>query len=149
MSFIFIIILFHVNYPLHAHAFEMERPSDYVTVNRRVENAYADLLAAVGVGVHICSYKENTPDTPFVGRDGFMLRIVGTANTRKGIWYEYEPSESDAFPFKPNLPQQVTLGDDEGIWVDTGFPVAFYSGPGEISIHASEFWSIILIVPKR
>lgn len=115
--------------PAFASTFEMERPSAYVVPNERVENANADSESAVGIGVHVNEYFENSPSGPFFENDGFILRVVGTANTRKGIWYECESSQYDAFPSRPWLPNELVLGDDEGAWVDIGFSVAFYTGP--------------------
>ncbi len=125
-------------------AFEMERPSTSIlNIKKRDESAYADSEAAVGIGANVAWYVEN-PDPsvgPFFGRDGFILSVVGTANTRRGIWYwpsVYDDLYVDRFP----LPATLSLGDNDSEKVEIILPdVAFYSGPGlQDSSLYSEVW---------
>jgi hypothetical protein len=114
-------------------AFEMERPSYSETnIGERVENANSNNEASVGIGVHVAWYVEN-PDPsilPFSGRDGFCLKVAGTANTRKGIAYDPEVHSGMYYDISPQTGTLLNLGDDNGAWVDLPFEVAFYSGPG-------------------
>ena len=58
---------------LEAVSWITERPSRIITIDERVENAYADEEAAVGIGVHIHEYLENALMPPFWGRDGISF----------------------------------------------------------------------------
>jgi hypothetical protein len=126
-----------------AFAWDMERPSAYVVVDERAENANADNEAAAGIGVHMRTYHENSPDDPFANRDGIILSVVGTANTRKSIWYL--PSvHPNLYVERFSLPSTLSLGDDDAENVPILFPVgvAFYSGPG---LQDSSLYSTVCI----
>jgi hypothetical protein len=103
-----------------------------LNIGERVENAYANNEAAVGIGAHVAWYIEN-PDPsvpPFNGRDGFVLRVVGTANTRKGIWYKTEYFYSHYFPSKPELEHELEFSDNYGGWATLPLSISLYGGPG-------------------
>lgn len=111
-------------------AWEMERPSYYVQIGERAENAYAE-EAAVGIGVEIHNYYEEDPIFSYEGknRDGIFLRVVGTANTRCSIEYTCDLYDYEMIP-RGLLPFTLNLGDDDAKSVDLPFNVLFYSGPG-------------------
>jgi hypothetical protein len=119
--------------PAFASTWEMERPSYTIEgIDERVENTNVNGEAAVGIGVDIYTYRENASDSPFSGRDSITLRVVGTANTRKGIDYTSEWHESLRLPYGPIFEHTLSLGDDEGVWLNFPYSglIAFYSGPG-------------------
>lgn len=110
-------------------AYKMERPSQYRRIEQRTENAIADDEAAVGIGVHIKDYFDGVGMDPFCGHDGEVLRVIATANTRKGIEYDYFTVASFAYWFEATEPTNIA-GDDSGAWIDIPFGVTFYGGPG-------------------
>jgi len=71
-------------------AYKMQRPHRTIEgIGERDENATAASSSAVGIGVHVATYREN-PDPeelPYYGRDAVLFKVVATANTRKGIEY--------------------------------------------------------------
>jgi hypothetical protein len=109
-------------------AFEMERPSDHITVTEeRVENLRADEEAAVGIGVQVAEYLEK--GEIFEGNDGVFLRVAATANTRKGIRYNHLTYDYLWDWINAPNPTGIT-GDNAGKMFDLPFPVRFYGGPG-------------------
>jgi hypothetical protein len=88
-GFCFLILL--STFPM-VMAWEMERPSDDVNINKRMENNLAGPYneASVGIGVEVHKYEEDATWHPFNGSDGFIIEAVATANTREGIELEYE-----------------------------------------------------------
>jgi len=126
------LILLLISMVSQANAWEVERPSDDIDFyEERIENCNCTDEVSTGIGVHIHKYVENDTWMPFSGRDGFILRIVGTANTRKGIYYDYE-WQIPIPDFGPIFENTLNLGDNDGIWLDIPYigSVAFYSGPG-------------------
>jgi len=118
-----------------AFVWEIERPSTTIElIEERVENANANDEAAAGIGVHINAYRESSTTPPFLERDGFELRVVGTANTRRGIQYDANWHDGLYFPpdIGPVFEHTLSLGDDEGVWLSLSYvgPITCYSGPG-------------------
>ena len=71
-------------------AYKIDRPSRTIEgIEERDENLTATDEAAVGIGVEIHSYREDSTDPPYNGNDGLMIRAIATANTRKAISYDY------------------------------------------------------------
>jgi len=59
---------------LEVVSWQMKRPSlHHLTVDERVENAYANDGVNTGVGIHIYEYFEDALTPPFSGRDGISL----------------------------------------------------------------------------
>lgn len=93
----------------------------------------------MGLGVDVNWYVDNPAPSvpPFYGRDGFILNLVVTTNTRKAIYYTPEVSDGLEFDYvEPLPPYELVLGDDDGAWIDLRDPtggsyhVLFHSGPG-------------------
>lgn len=115
----------------HVFAWQVERPSNDIDFyEERIENCKCDEEVSVGIGVDIHKYVENDTWAPFNDRDGFIIRVVGTANARKGIYYDWD--WQNPIPLGPIFENTLNLGDDNGDWVDLSYigKVAFYSGPG-------------------
>jgi len=112
-----------------AFAYEMQRPSQDYTIDQHDENAKTDNEASVGIGVHIYKYYENDISEPFYGNDGVKFRVVATANTRKGIEYDWYNCPASAYWVEATKPTNIT-DDDSGVWIDIPFGVIFYGGPG-------------------
>ncbi len=121
-------LLFLSGVPLVA-AFEMERPPTLTDINKRVQSLNFTEEASVGIGVHICEYKEHSQEDLFNGNDGVVLRVAATANTRKAITYKYLTYEILYDWVDANQPTGIT-GDNNGAWFNLPFPVRFFGGPG-------------------
>ncbi len=109
-------------------AWESERPSDHITISQRTENATTDGKASAGLGVHIIEYGESIPGAgPPYDKDHVALRISATANTRKIVSYGVS---TDAYTWHDNLPNDLFLADNAGIWIwMSGLKARFYGGP--------------------
>jgi hypothetical protein len=94
------------------------RPSSFVTYNEKIENAYTDSKASVGLGVHIFEYVERSTD-----HDYLTFRFSVPANTRVGI--EYDIRSTRYTWVDVSNPTGITQ-DDNGTWCDLPFPVLFY-----------------------
>jgi len=114
-------------------AYTMERPSRTIErIGQRDENATnVGDEAVVGMGVHVATYRENPDPTegPYYGKDGICFRVIATANTRKGIEYDYFTVPISPYWVETTKPTNIT-GDDSGVWIDIPFGVTFYGGPG-------------------
>jgi len=111
-------------------AYTMERPPRTIdSIGQRDENATVDDEAAVGIGVDIHEYRENAAGAPYTGKDGVLFRVIATANTRKGIDYDYYTCQTFTQWVEATTPTNIT-GDNSGAWLNIPFGVAFYGGPG-------------------
>lgn len=110
----------------------MERPTRTVEgITQLVESANADDEAVVGIGVNVATYREN-PDPseePYSGNDGVCFQVIATANTRKGIDYDYTTVPISPYWVEATEPTHI-IGDNSGAWIDLPFGVIFYGGPG-------------------
>jgi hypothetical protein len=108
-----------------------EDGTTYATpINERMDSAYTDGKASVGLGVNIGSYYENWEPGhyPFYGNDGFSLRVVATGNSRKILDYGVS---GDNYYWHDGLSNTLSLGDDAGAWLDViAFKFRFYGGVG-------------------
>lgn len=128
---IFLISLFLLSEAVNiSFAYTIERPPRSIdSIGQREENATVDDEAAVGIGVDIHEYRENPAAPPYGGKDGVMFRVIATANTRKGIEYDY--STVPISPYWVEATSQTNITDDDtGAWIDLPFGVTFYGGPG-------------------
>jgi hypothetical protein len=115
-------------------AWEIDRPSEHLYFyDERSDNSTTDGNAATGVGVHIEEYEENHPSKG----DGFWLRIVGTANTRKGVDYTLYDSSYAYSWVEITSPIGSVSGDVDTFFVEwcskSSDPIRFYGGPGSTS----------------
>jgi hypothetical protein len=109
----------------------------------RVEGHNTDDYASIGIGVEIRDYCEQFGRDPYNGRDGVDLKVVVTANTRKGIQYVTQYFDYLTDWYNPlGLTDTGITGDDDGAWIDMPFPVRFYGGPGaqDTSFTYSRVW---------
>jgi hypothetical protein len=76
---------------MHVHSVDwnMTRPSDYIAIDKWVENSYNDGKASVGLGVNIEDYAENWVGPPAYGNDFAQLRITSTAEMEDGFIYSF------------------------------------------------------------
>ena len=116
-----------------ALAWEIERPSTTLSlVEERTGNATTNGDATVGLGVHVYRYIENDE----VDGDGLWLRISATANTRKGMtydWRDYSNSYSWIDIDKPELNPEVLMspGNPESfVQINLAARIRFYGGHG-------------------
>jgi len=65
-----------------AWAWEIERPGAFIEVNDRVENAYTDGYASVGLGASIDWYLDNY-GAPYGSADVIKMNVSMTANSRE------------------------------------------------------------------
>jgi hypothetical protein len=128
---IFLISLFLLSEAVNiSFAYTIERPPRSIdSIGQREENATVNDEAAVGIGVDIHEYRENPAAPPYGGKDGVMFRVIATANTRKGIEYDYSTVPISPYWVEATKPTNIT-DDDSGVWIDIPFGVIFYGGPG-------------------
>jgi hypothetical protein len=101
----------------------MRRPTEYTPILERVENLYSDGTAAVGLGVNITEYIENSPS--FGGFDVVWFRITATGNTREII--SYGVSTTTYMWYEVSNPTYIDE-DDESVWISFSTSVRFYGG---------------------
>jgi hypothetical protein len=132
-----IITLLVISFP-SAFSWELERPSSYVIISERTENASTNNFASIGLGVLIDEYAVDVPR--YGGKDYVALRIAATANTRKAIIYgmteeSYYYWQDECLTHTIDW-NQIILG---GKWInfenapevlDPPFRVRFYGGRG-------------------
>lgn len=102
--------------------FTLERPSADIDIQERVENAFTDGEASVGIGVAIDDYDEN--DGHYEGKDSVSLNVSMAANSRKGITYGCY-MDSLFWIDENDLWYRIdydNVGDNWGTWID--FPDA-------------------------
>jgi len=88
-------------------SWQMDRPSDHVYINERVENNYASHNVSAMMGVYVTSYQENSRDIPFAyghsRRDGVTFRpyinLTFTQGFVESILIEFRLLEADASIF--------------------------------------------------
>ena len=74
------------NITVETVSWQMDRPSRTgVKFNERVENAYINKEASVSIGVHICTYHENDPETPYEGKDGVAFQVYVNTGLEPGF----------------------------------------------------------------
>jgi len=117
-------------------AWQIERPSGSIDIEERVENAYTDGNASVGIGVAIDDYRERVSE--YGSADVIALNVSMTANSRMGIQYSMDwqdllwISENELW-YRNDM---VNVGDDEIFWVsfpyESTYPFyfRFYGGLG-------------------
>ena len=101
-----------------AYAWEIERPGDDFNIKEREESRYTNGEASVGLGVAIDDYDEASG---YGGADCLEMNISMTANSRKGIMYDFSPLPSKWWIDETQLWYRrdiAGLGDDAGVWVD-------------------------------
>lgn len=122
-------------FPTVLAQWEIDRPRSYVLFpDERVENSTTDGNASVGLGIQVCNYLEQDPSQD---NDGMWLRVVGTANTRKGVDYTlYDSSYAYSWVEITN-PIGSVSGDVDTFFVEwcskSSDPIRFYGGPGSTS----------------
>jgi len=103
------------------------RPSTYRTFSETIGNASTDGEAAVGIGVTIGEYVEDSPSHDY--NDYLGLKVSVSANTRRGIDYAFQYPAHGFQWLEVSNPTGIT-GDDDGVWIDlsveAGFSVLYY-----------------------
>lgn len=84
---ILLTVLLMQTFPL-AWAWQIERPYTDEEITDRVENSYTDGYASVGIGAAIDDYDEGA--AKYGGSDYISMNVSMTANSRKGITYDYQ-----------------------------------------------------------
>jgi len=135
ITFIIILILQLMSLAL-VFALEFERPRRDIDVGQRVENARTNGEVSVGLGIEVDDYDENAHECG--GDDVVSLNVSMTANSRKGITYNYLVDWlwwiSEGELYHRNVWSNV--GDDWYTWVSfpdkDGYPFVFrfYGGRG-------------------
>jgi len=114
-------------------AWKIERPSNMVTIDDRVQSLKTNGEVSIGIGVAINKYIEGWQD--YGGADFMNMNISMAANSRRGIEYamdlEYDlrwHSPSD-LSYRQDFPNK---GDEWGCWVNfpAGFKFRLYGGYG-------------------
>lgn len=117
-----------------------------VDLHNRVDNLTTNDEASVGIGVEISSYLELNPRVDY--KDGVLLKVSTTSNTRKGIeYYHTQYCElRDPFPdYQLMWPTGITE-DEQGTWLDIPFEVCFWGGPASYtSQHPSGRYSRVWV----
>jgi len=111
---------------LMAQALEIERPSEVVKIKRRVQNAYTNNEASVGIGVYVDQYSTEFSD--YGGRDCINMNVSMITNSRMGASYTSSVPESLQWYEEGILQYRNTysnVGDDCGFWVELPSPFRF------------------------
>ncbi len=95
-----------------SNSWSRPRPSSYTVFDETVGNTYADDIASVGIGVHIYDYVENESTYAY---DDVHLRVSVSANTRKGIYYDW--MQYSYSWYEVSNPTGIS-GDNAGAWID-------------------------------
>ncbi|MEA2089266.1 MAG: PPC domain-containing protein [Thermoproteota archaeon] len=70
---------------VEAVRWQIDRPSDDVHFNERIEKASTNDWASVGIGVEICTYHEDESNYPYEHRDGVGLNVDFNATVLPGF----------------------------------------------------------------
>jgi hypothetical protein len=100
-----------------AFAWEIERPSSYVIINRKasegLESSKTDQKGCVSLGVSVATYHENEPEFPSYGNDYVKLKFATLTNTRQIINYGMQ-ADGYSWHESSELPNQLYVSDDGG-----------------------------------
>lgn len=125
LSFLLICLLV---FPIpQAWAWSLRRPSNDMEINEHIHYSNTDGKASIGLGVHICEYYENWVGVPYDGNDVLRCAVVATSNSRKILHYDII---GDEYHWYDNLPNTLTLGDDECVSISDIYTFRFYGGVG-------------------
>jgi hypothetical protein len=95
-------------------AWKVERPYRDVNIKDRTDNSYTNGEVSVGIGVAIDDYDED--DADYGGSDVISMNITTSANSRRGITYDYS-WWGDLVWYDVYGPTNI-VGDDVGAWID-------------------------------
>ncbi len=110
--------------PVHAVSYDWSkpRPSNCRAFSDGLGSATTDGECAVGLGVEIYDYHENTSLTD---NDYLRFRVSISANTRVGVDYAFQFPAHGFQWLEVSNPTGIT-GDNVGVWLDLGFAFLFY-----------------------
>lgn len=119
-------------------AWNMTRPTKQlippgVTIIRWINNTYKNVQdeAYINFSIMVIKYYENDPGAPAYGNDYVKLRIVATANSRRGVNYHRSIRDPDYrwYEAYENFSQWMGDYDDGYGIIHLINPVRFYGGP--------------------
>jgi len=118
-------LMFFLTSPAFAvsDAWSATRPTSSVVYHQTIGNSTTDGIAAVGLGVEILEYVENS--ATFQGKDYLSFRVSASANTRVGIKYKMNSVSAITWWRATSTPTGIS-SDDSGKWFDLPYPFRFY-----------------------
>lgn len=97
------------------------RPASTITYDETIGKAESDSIASTEIAVTIGQYSENDPGYGY--NDHLSLKISASANTRKGLQYDWFTWSYNWYTVSE--PTGIT-GDDTGVDLTLPFPVLYY-----------------------